>query len=135
MQRYNKFSEQRKEIRIIGMIPGIFSVIACFIKGKCVPLSPNYKDLRQCTIKVHQSKYNMTMKKEIYLKPSMQVLEVEPIQIVMTCGFKASRKAYGDAIEQTWEVVSLGAPLRRSMGSTDDDEDFLEVIRISLMNN
>ena len=77
----------------------------------------------------------MTMKKEIYLKPSMQVLEVEPIQIVMTCGFKASRKAYGDAIEQTWEVVSLGAPLRRSMGSTDDDEDFLEVIRISLMNN
>lgn len=86
------------------MIPGIFSVIACFIKGKCVPLSPNYKDLRQCTIKVHQSKYNMTMKKEIYLKPSMQVLEVEPIQIVMTSGFKASRKAYGDAIEQTWEV-------------------------------
>lgn len=41
------------------------------------------------------------MKKEIYLKPSMQVLEVEPIQIVMTSGFKASRKAYGDAIEQT----------------------------------
>ena len=75
------------------------------------------------------------MKKEIYLKPSMQVLGVEPIQIVMTSGFKASRKAYGDAIEQTWEVVSLGAPLRRSMGSTDDDEDFLEVIRISLMNN
>lgn len=47
-------------------------------------------------------------KKKLYMKPKMEVFDIQPRQILMTSGVQGSRQAYGTASEddetiQTWE--------------------------------
>lgn len=42
------------------------------------------------------------MKRKDYEKPTMQVVEVQPTQMLAVSGVGASRSSYGTANEQTW---------------------------------